>query len=43
MRTNRDGVGLALLRLEAVGKGERLVAGDTTIEPVTPGWMRLPE
>jgi tRNA-modifying protein YgfZ len=43
MRTNRDGVGLALLRLEAVGKNERLVAGNATIEPVTPGWMRLPE
>ncbi|MFZ2008329.1 MAG: folate-binding protein [Stellaceae bacterium] len=42
MRSSRDGAGLALLRLEAVGKGE-LTAGDTTIVPLTPEWMRLPE
>jgi tRNA-modifying protein YgfZ len=42
MRSSRDDVGLALLRLEALGHG-RLAAGDTTIEPMTPVWMRLPE
>jgi len=42
MRSSRDGVGLALLRLEAVGRG-KLSAGDTVIEPITPEWMQLPE
>lgn len=41
MRSSRDGTGLALLRLEAVGGP--LKAGDATIEPMTPAWMRLPE
>jgi len=43
MRSSRDGAGLALLRLEAVGQDKPLVAGDATIEPLTPDWMRLPE
>jgi tRNA-modifying protein YgfZ len=43
MRSSRDGIGLALLRLEAVGRGGALTAGDTTIEPTMPNWMRLPE
>ena len=43
MRSNRDGAGLALLRLEAVDKHEKLMAGDTVIEPRTPDWMLLPE
>jgi folate-binding protein YgfZ len=43
MRSSTDGMGLALLRLEAVGKGEKLSAGDTTIEPLTPDWMQLPD
>jgi hypothetical protein len=42
MRSSRDGVGLALLRLEAIGKGA-MSAGSTAIEPLTPDWMRLPE
>ena len=42
MRSSRDGAGLALLRLEAIGKAS-LTAGDTEIRPVTPNWMRLPE
>src|SRR5215472_2546259 len=42
MRSSRDGVGLALLRLETIGKG-RLTAGDATVSPSTPEWMRLPE
>jgi hypothetical protein len=43
MRSSRGGVGLALLRLEAVEKHEKLIAGGTVIEPITPDWMRLPE
>jgi folate-binding protein YgfZ len=43
MRSSRDGVGLALLRLEAVGKDMPLTAGDATIEPLTSDWMRLPD
>jgi tRNA-modifying protein YgfZ len=43
MRSSRDGVGLALLRLEAVARGDALAAGDSRIIPVTPEWMRLPQ
>jgi len=43
MRSSRDGVGLALLRLEALGKDSRLTAGDAVVAPVTPDWMQLPE
>jgi tRNA-modifying protein YgfZ len=43
MRSSRDGTGLALLRLEAVGQDRPLAAGDATIEPLTPDWMQLPE
>jgi len=43
MRSSRDGMGLALLRLEAVAKTPRLSAGNATIEASTPEWMRLPE
>jgi len=42
MRSSRDGVGLALLRLDAVGKETKLLVGDVAIEPLTPEWMRLP-
>jgi folate-binding protein YgfZ len=42
MRSSRDGMGLALLRLEAIGDGE-LKAADAAIRPLTPEWMRLPE
>jgi folate-binding protein YgfZ len=41
MRSARDGIGLALLRLEAVGEGRRLMAGEAALTPVKPGWMRL--
>jgi folate-binding protein YgfZ len=43
MRSSRDGAGLALLRLEMVGKAAKLAAGDATIEPLTPDWMQLPD
>jgi hypothetical protein len=42
MRSSRDGIGLALLRLEAMETG-KLVAGESVIAPLTPDWMRLPE
>jgi len=42
MRSSRDGAGLALLRLAAIGK-TGLAAGDARIVPATPDWMRLPE
>ena len=41
MRSSRDGLGLALLRIEPVSEGRQLKAGDTTLRPSTPGWMRL--
>jgi hypothetical protein len=41
MRSSRDGLGLALLRLEPVREGKRLVAGEATLVPVRPAWMRL--
>jgi len=40
MRSSRDGVGLALLRLEAIGGGQ-LTAGEATVAPMPPDWMRL--
>jgi folate-binding protein YgfZ len=43
MRSSRDGIGLALLRLEAAATGHKLQVGDTTIRPVRPDWMRLPD
>jgi folate-binding protein YgfZ len=41
MRSSRDGIGLALLRIEPVVEGKHLKAGDTTLVPAKPGWMRL--
>jgi folate-binding protein YgfZ len=41
MRSSRDGLGLALLRLDAVATGGALVAGESQVEPMRPGWMRL--
>ena len=40
MRSAHDGVGLASLRLDAVG--ETLRCGDATLIPSVPPWMRLP-
>ena len=34
MRSSRDGIGLALLRLDAVDAGGPFVAGDATIRPL---------
>jgi folate-binding protein YgfZ len=41
MRSSREGLGLALLRIEAVVTGKRLKAGESTIVATTPGWMHL--
>jgi folate-binding protein YgfZ len=42
MRSGRDGLGLALLRLEYLDSGP-LVAGDSRVTPRMPGWMRRPD
>jgi folate-binding protein YgfZ len=41
MRSSRDELGLALLRIEAVREGKRLAAGDALLRPITPDWMCL--
>jgi len=41
MRSSRDGLGLALLRIESVVEGKHLKAGTTTIVASKPEWMRL--
>jgi folate-binding protein YgfZ len=43
MRSSSDGMGLALLRLEAVASKQKLAVRDTAIVPITPDWMRLAE
>ena len=40
MRSGRDGIGLALLRLDALDSS--LDCGDARLAPRVPGWMRLP-
>ena len=42
MRSSHDGVGLAVLRLEALS-ADSLDCGDATLTPEIPAWMRLPE
>jgi folate-binding protein YgfZ len=42
MRSGRDGMGLAVLRLEALSSGG-LACGEATLTPRIPDWMRLPE
>jgi folate-binding protein YgfZ len=41
MRSSHDGRGLALLRLDAVAEQRNLSAGDTTLVPIRPEWMRV--
>ena len=41
MRSSRGGLGLALLRIEPVREGKILAAGQSTLVPVRPAWMRL--
>ncbi|MBV9862881.1 MAG: folate-binding protein YgfZ [Alphaproteobacteria bacterium] len=40
MRSSRDDIGLALLRLDAADQASQ--AGDACLAPITPDWMRLP-
>ncbi len=41
MRSSRDGLGLALLRIEPMREGKTLAADDATLVPLRPAWMRL--
>jgi hypothetical protein len=41
MRSGRDGLGLAILRLEHL-EAPSLTAGESRLNPRRPGWMRLP-
>jgi folate-binding protein YgfZ len=41
MRSSRDGLALALLRIEPVLEGKRLTADEAVIVPVKPDWMTL--
>ena len=41
MRSRRDGMGLAVLRLDALGS--TLACGEARLTARVPGWMRLPE
>jgi tRNA-modifying protein YgfZ len=41
MRSGRDGIGLAVLRLDALGGP--LACGEARLTALVPGWMRLPE
>jgi folate-binding protein YgfZ len=42
MRSGRDGLGLALLRIEAAETGGPLACGEARLTPRIPGWMVLP-
>lgn len=42
MRSGREGVGLALLRIEAVEAGGALACGNAALTPRIPAWMKLP-
>jgi folate-binding protein YgfZ len=42
MRSGRGGLGLALLRIEAVEDGARLNCGEAVLTVRIPGWMKLP-
>jgi len=42
MRSGRDTLGLALLRIEAAEAGAPLACGDAILQPRIPGWMALP-
>lgn len=42
MRSSRDGLGLALLRLDAGEQSAKLRAGNAAVAPLRPDWMRLP-
>jgi folate-binding Fe-S cluster repair protein YgfZ len=41
MRSSCDGMGLALLRKDAINAGAPLSAGSARLAPEPPGWMRF--
>ena len=41
MRSGRDGVGLALLRLEATSDGKPLIAAGAKLTPRKPAWANF--
>jgi folate-binding protein YgfZ len=41
MRSSRDGIGLALLRIEAALSGRALSAEGASLSPIKPSWLRL--
>jgi folate-binding protein YgfZ len=43
MRSSVAGIGLALLRLDAIAGGGPLEAAGATLTPLHPAWMRLPD
>jgi folate-binding protein YgfZ len=43
MRSGRDGLGLALIRLEALERDAAIAWGETVLAPRVPGWMQLPQ
>ena len=42
MRSQRDGIGMAVLRLDALRPGTVLTCDGATLTPRVPAWMRLP-
>jgi folate-binding Fe-S cluster repair protein YgfZ len=38
MRSSRDGIGMALIRLDALRDGGQMSAGETVLMPVAPDW-----
>ncbi|MBV9202839.1 MAG: folate-binding protein, partial [Alphaproteobacteria bacterium] len=40
MRSSRDGLGLALLRIEPLRDGKKLAATGATLVPLKPAWMQ---
>lgn len=43
MRSSRDGLGLALLRLEALNDGMEMTSQSATLTPIIPEWHRPPD
>lgn len=43
MRSSRGGLGLALVRLEALGRGLPITWEQSQLDPHVPGWMQLPQ
>jgi folate-binding protein YgfZ len=41
MRSSRDGFGLALLRLDAIGEARSMSGGGAALAPMRPDWMQL--